>query len=62
MSELDAAKLLEALGDNYDQFKGHFNFNASLFLEDGEALIQENALPVIDLPLSVLEYLKFRKG
>jgi len=61
-TELNAGKLLENLEANYNQFEEHFNFLADQFLSDGEIFLKENMLPVIDMPLSALEYLKFRKG
>lgn len=61
MEELDIKDILEKLEDGYDIIKSNLIDEQTDFLKMGDAVLEENALPSIDLPLTLNDYLMLLK-
>ena len=61
MEELDIKDILEKLEDGYDIIKTNLIDEQTDFLKMGDAVLEENALPSIDLPLTLNDYLMLLK-
>ena len=58
--EVDVVQFLNALEDNYTVFNGMFDFDPKSVLDLGNVCLQNVDVPEVNIPLSVLDYLKLR--